>query len=108
MVLARSVAPALAIVLGCAALVAAQQPTAVPALMQDRAVLAALEAAKTTEPQTIADQIRFCEIPAPPFKESARGEVLRGEFTRLGLQNVRVDRAGNVLGDWPGKSERPR
>jgi len=71
-------------------------------------VLAAIEAAKTTEPQTIADQIRFCEVPAPPFNEGARGEVLKAEFARLGLQNVRVDRAGNVLGDRPGISDRPR
>jgi len=71
-------------------------------------VLAAIAAAKTTEPQTIADQIRFCEVPAPPFNEGARGELLKAEFARLGLQNVRVDRAGNVLGDRPGASERPR
>jgi acetylornithine deacetylase/succinyl-diaminopimelate desuccinylase-like protein len=85
----------------------AQQPSAVPPLLQDRAVLAAVDAAKTTEPQTIADQIRFCEVPAPPFKETARGEVLKAEFARLGLQNIRVDRAGNVLGDRPGTSDRP-
>src|SRR5438128_2264001 len=85
-----------------------QQPSVVPALLQDRAVLGAIDAARTTEPQTIADQIRFCEVPAPPFKESARGEVLKAEFTRLSLQNVRVDRAGNVLGDRPGASDRPR
>ena len=29
-------------------------------------------------------------------------------FTRLGLQNVRVDRVGNVLGDYQGASARPR
>ena len=67
-----------------------------------RAVRAALDAAKSTEPQTIDDQIRFCEVPAPPFKEAARGEVLKREFAQLGLQNVRVDRVGNVLGDRPG------
>jgi tripeptide aminopeptidase len=33
---------------------------------------------------------------------------LRREFTRLGLQNVRVDRAGNVLGDRTGTGPRPR
>jgi hypothetical protein len=58
--------------LSSVAAVPAQQPSAVPPLLQDRAVLAAVDAAKTTEPQTIADQIRFCEVPAPPFKETAR------------------------------------
>jgi acetylornithine deacetylase/succinyl-diaminopimelate desuccinylase-like protein len=33
---------------------------------------------------------------------------LKREFTQLGLQNVRVDRAGNVLGDRPGDAPRPR
>jgi acetylornithine deacetylase/succinyl-diaminopimelate desuccinylase-like protein len=102
------VVAAAGVALCCAAGASAQQPSAVPALLQERAVLAAIDAAKTTEPQTIADQVRFCEVPAPPFKESARGEALRADFTRLGLQNVRVDRAGNVLGDRPGSSDRPR
>lgn len=85
-----------------------QQPAAVTALAQDRAVQAALAVAKDTEARTIADQIRFCEVPAPPFQETARGEVLRREFAQLGLQNVRVDRAGNVLGDRPGRAATPR
>src|SRR5262249_11365607 len=70
-------------------------------------VRAALSAAKSTEPQTLDDQVRFCEVAAPPFKETARGDVLKGEFAKLGLQNVRVDRAGNVLGDRPGEALHP-
>src|SRR5262245_12143570 len=89
------------------AVATAQQPTTVQSLMQDATVRAALDAAKSSEPQTIDDQIRFCEVPAPPFKESARGEVLKREFTQLGLKNVRVDGAGNVLGDRPGDSPHP-
>jgi len=104
----RFAAAAVSLALCCGSAARAQQPSAVPPLLQDRAVLAAIAAAKTTEPQTIADQIRFCEVPAPPFSEGARGELLKAEFARLGLQNVRVDRAGNVLGDRPGASERPR
>src|SRR5207302_608865 len=49
-----------------------------------------------------------CEVPAPSFKETARGEVLKQTFQQLGLQNVRVDQAGNVLGDRPGAAPRPR
>jgi acetylornithine deacetylase/succinyl-diaminopimelate desuccinylase-like protein len=88
--------------------VAAQQPSIIPSLMQDATIRAALDAARTAEPQTIEDQIRFCEVPAPPFKETARGELLKREFTQLGLQNIRVDRAGNVLGDRPGDAPHPR
>src|SRR5205823_13628696 len=45
----------------------AQEPTA-NALMKQSAVRAALDAVKANEPQTVLDQIRFCEIPAPSFK----------------------------------------
>src|SRR5439155_8854351 len=60
------------------------------------------------EAQTIEDQIRFCEIPAPSFKEATRGRELERVFQQLGLQNVRVDKVGNVLGDYPGAAPRPR
>jgi tripeptide aminopeptidase len=94
-----------------AALAAAQgsdKPSQVTDLMKDASVKAALEAAKANEPQTVEDQVRFCEVPAPPFKETARGELLKQTFQQLGLENVRVDKAGNVLGDRPGAEPRPR
>lgn len=83
------------------------QESMVAALAAQPAVKAALAAARTTEPKTIEDQIRFCEVPAPSFMEKARGDVLRRAFVEIGLQNVRVDRAGNVLGDRPGASPHP-
>ena len=76
-------------------------------LMQQPAVKAALAAAKANEPQTIEDQIRFCEIPAPSFKEEVRGKELQRVFQQIGLQNVRVDKVGNVLGTYPGASPKP-
>ena len=91
-----------------AAAAGAQPLPAVSSLIDDARVRAALEAAKASEPQTIEDQIRFCEVPAPPFKEGARGELLRQTFARLGLRRVRVDRVGNVLGERPGDAPRPR
>jgi len=39
--------------------------------------------------------------------EAARGEVLKQTFQQLGLQSVRVDRAGNVPGDRPGVAASP-
>jgi acetylornithine deacetylase/succinyl-diaminopimelate desuccinylase-like protein len=86
----------------------AQQASAVPGLMRNASVKAALGAVRASEPQTIEEQIRFCEIPAPPFKESARAEVLKRTFETLGLERVRVDRVGNVLGDRPGSEPRGR
>ena len=86
----------------------AQQPASIGALLQEPAVRRALDAAKNIESLTLADQIRFCETPAPPFQEMARGELLRRAFGQLGLQNVRADREGNVLGDRPGLAASPR
>jgi tripeptide aminopeptidase len=77
-------------------------------LLKDPAVKTVLEAAKMAEGVAIEDQIRFCEVPAPVFKEAARGEVVRQAFQQLGLRNVRIDKAGNVVGERPGASVRPR
>ncbi len=76
-------------------------------LMHVPAVRAALEAAKAAEPQTIETQIHVCEIPAPSFMETKRGEELARLFREEGLQNVRTDAGGNVLGDRSGKSAHP-
>ena len=76
-------------------------------LFREPSVQAALEAAKRIEPKTIEQEIRLCEIPAPPFHENARGEELKRLFTNLGLQEVRVDKAGNVMGTRPGRSLHP-
>jgi tripeptide aminopeptidase len=86
----------------------AQSGSPTPAdLAKEPAVKAAIDAIKADEAQTIADQIRFCEIPAPEFKEEVRGKELQRVFTQLGLQNVRVDKVGNVLGEYPGAAPHP-
>lgn len=95
-------------IVAVASLVGAQPAADVRTLARDARVRTALETAKSGEPRTIDDQIRFCEVPAPPFKEAARGELLRRAFEEVGLQNVRVDRTGNVLADRPGAAARPR
>lgn len=104
--------PLAAIVLGCVTLnpahALAQQGSDIGAkLLQDAAVKAAVQAARDDEAQTIEDQVRLCEIPAPPFKETARGKAYADAFRSLGLKNVRVDKEGNVLGERPGAAPRP-
>ena len=76
-------------------------------VLQDPAVKAALEIAKTSEPQTIETQISVCQIEAPPFKEGKRGELLARLFREAGLMHVRTDRVGNVLGERPGAQPHP-
>src|SRR5215510_7798763 len=86
---------------------AAQNVTdALAALAETRDVRAALDAAKT-DANIVDDQIRFCEIPAPPFKEERRAGALKLAFEHLGLADVRIDKAGNVLGSRPGVTPRP-
>jgi acetylornithine deacetylase/succinyl-diaminopimelate desuccinylase-like protein len=82
----------------------AQDPTT---LLHDPTVKAALEAARRNEPKTIEQQIQVCQIPAPPFHEAARAQELKQLFVNLGLQNVRIDEAGNVMGTRPGRAPRP-
>lgn len=76
-------------------------------LAQDPTVKAALEAVKANEPHFIEEQIRVCEIPAPPFHEEARGKELERLFKAAGLENVHIDKAGNVIGTRPGASAHP-
>lgn len=77
-------------------------------LMQDAAVRDALQRALDNEPQTLADQIRLCEVAAPPFKEARRGELFRQMLEDVGVTGVRTDDVGNVIGDRPGLARRPR
>ncbi len=85
----------------------AQQIPDIARLLHDPTVKAALDAAKSNEPSTINDQMRLSEIAAPPFKEESRAAAVLKIFTDLGLRNVRVDKAGNVIGERPGLAPRP-
>lgn len=76
-------------------------------LADDPAIKSALEAVKRNEPHFIDEQIRICEIAAPPFKEETRGKELERLFQQAGLENVRIDKAGNVIGVRPGASAHP-
>jgi tripeptide aminopeptidase len=82
----------------------AQDPSA---MLSDPAVKAAMNAAEHNESHFIDEQVRICEIPAPPFMEQVRGKELARIFTNLGLENVRIDKAGNVIGVRPGSAPRP-
>ena len=76
-------------------------------LLQTPAVRAAVEFAKTDELRTIDDQVKICEVEAPPFQEAKRAELYASMFREAGLRNVRIDAEGNVIGERPGASARP-
>jgi acetylornithine deacetylase/succinyl-diaminopimelate desuccinylase-like protein len=76
-------------------------------LLAEPAVKAAIDAVRRNEAQILDEQIRLCEIAAPPFKEQKRAEAYRAMFEALGLKHVRIDAAGNVLGERPGQAPRP-
>ncbi len=78
-----------------------------PRLLQDAAVKAAVEAIRADEPRTLDDQVRICEVEAPPFQESKRGEMYAQLLREAGLTNVRTDKEGNVLGELTGAQPRP-
>ena len=76
-------------------------------LITDPALRGAFEAARRNEPAFIEQQVRICQIPAPPFHEEVRAQELKRLFESSGLRDVRIDRAGNVIGVRPGKSAHP-
>lgn len=79
-----------------------QVTTDVDGLMKSEKVKNAFEYIKQIEPETVEEQIKITEIPAPTFQEQKRGEYFKKRFTEIGLKNVRVDAVGNVIGERPG------
>src|SRR4051812_37189916 len=81
----------------------AQTQTSAPdALMKsvlaDPTFTAAMSAIDRNHDAMIADIIAITEIPAPPFKETKRGDAILERFRALGLTDVNRDAAGNVMG----------
>jgi tripeptide aminopeptidase len=98
------IARCLWIVIAAASLASAQSPAE---LAGQPALRAAFGAAVRNEPRMIELQVKICEIPAPPFHEEVRGRELKRLFEEFGLKDVRIDRAGNVVGVRPGKAAHP-
>ena len=71
-------------------------------LLADASVKSARRAIVAMEPRTIETQIAVCEVPAPPFAEGARARLVHRLFESAGLQRVRTDEIGNVVGEVPG------
>lgn len=76
-------------------------PSTHPAVRQAMATL------ETDNAWTLNQQVALCEIPAPPFGETARGVYFAAQLRELGLANVRTDSEGNVLGELRGRGTGP-
>ncbi len=77
------------------------------ALMGEASIRTALQRVKLNEPEMLKQQKRICEIAAPPFHEQKRGLELEKLFEAEGLRDVRIDKAGNVVGVRPGAGTKP-
>src|SRR6202034_1426522 len=91
----------------------ADMPEVAPTVQLDVARLAASPEVRsafnwlrTQEPQLSQWQMEMARIAAPPFGESSRGAWLAERFREVGLDDVRIDDVGNVLGTHPGFGQR--
>lgn len=57
--------------------------------------------------RTVQDIITLTEIPAPPFKEEARGKAYKAMLEAHGLTDVEIDSEGNVMGLRKGTKPGP-
>jgi tripeptide aminopeptidase len=53
------------------------------------------------------EQIRICQIAAPPFAEQRRAAYFQRRFSDLGLTDVHIDQEGNCLGLRQGRRQSP-
>jgi tripeptide aminopeptidase len=70
-------------------------------------VRAALDILKADNAWTLQQQVELTAIPSPPFKESKRGAEFKKRLEALGLKNIRVDTAGNVIAERRGTGSGP-
>lgn len=67
----------------------------------------ALDLLRTDNAWTLRQQRELCEIPAPPFKEQQRAAEYLRRLQALGLENARIDEAGNAIAERPGTGAGP-
>lgn len=86
-----------------AALPGALAAQAVPVVpISNAAVHAAMERLPAINSWILDRQAALCQIPAPPFKEAARGIAFRREMVAAGYPNTRIDSIGNVIAEVSG------
>jgi tripeptide aminopeptidase len=66
-------------------------------IIDEPRVQAALASIVLAEPESIKEQIRLTEIPAPPFMEQKRAEYFLGLLQQRGMSHAYIDDEGNVV-----------
>jgi len=90
-----------------AALPAHAQESEMARIAAQPAVKQALAYIERNEATTTANTLAINAIPAPTFAEGARARDYLGRLKALGLQDVHLDGAGNVLGTYRGSGKGP-
>lgn len=72
------------------------------ALLSNSKVQKALDICKSEVDKAMDEQIELCEIEAPSFKEQNRAKRFSEKLKELGIDNVKIDEAGNVIATRPG------
>ena len=73
----------------------------------DQRVREALQDIEAREPETIREQFRITEIPAPPFMEQERAEYYLQQLRAAGLADAYIDSEGNALAIRHGTGDGP-
>ena len=73
----------------------------------DPSVQQALRLIEQAEPETVREQFRITEIPAPPFKEDTRAAYYLKQMQDRGLSDAYIDSEGNAIGVRKGVSDGP-
>ena len=76
--------------------------TRVDAVSTHQTVAAAFASLNQDNAWTLDQQAAICQIPAPPFKEQQRAAAYARMLRDVGVQNVRTDGEGNVIGEIRG------
>lgn len=73
----------------------------------DSRVQTTLAQIAAAEPETLAEQVRITEIPAPPFGEQRRAEYYVQQMRQRGLPDAFIDTEGNAVGLLRGTGDGP-
>jgi acetylornithine deacetylase/succinyl-diaminopimelate desuccinylase-like protein len=91
--------------LSLAALMLASPGLAAPgpeAILKTKTYAAAVHVLDRDHDRLVEEIVALTEIPAPPFKESARAAAYREMLANAGLADVETDDEGNVMGVYRG------